>query len=85
MSSSTTPSPTRVELSITGMHCGSCVALIEETLAEHPGVSEVSVSLEPPRADLVFDNDTVSLDDLCATVASLGYTASPTAKNTSTP
>ena len=46
----TSPSPERpeaaghrcgsatVELAVTGMHCGSCSALIEESLAEQPGV-----------------------------------------------
>jgi copper chaperone CopZ len=85
MSSSMTPSPTAVELSVTGMHCGSCVALIEETLSERAGVERVAVSLEPPRAEVVFDSETVTLDELCAEVASLGYTAAPLGESTSAP
>ncbi len=65
------------------MHCASCVALIEETLSETAGVERVSVTLEPARAEVVFDAGAVTLDELCATVASLGYTASPMAENAS--
>ncbi|MGO9558052.1 MAG: heavy-metal-associated domain-containing protein [Acidimicrobiales bacterium] len=85
MSSSMTPSPTAVELLVTGMHCGSCVALIEETLSEHAGVERVAVTLEPPRAEVVFDPAAVTLDELVAEVASLGYTAAPMAESSSAP
>lgn len=73
---SETSSGATVELALAGMHCGSCVALIEETLEETAGVQSVSVTLEPPRAELSFDATEVSLDDIIATVAGLGYSAS---------
>lgn len=66
-----------VELAVEGMHCESCVALIEETLGEDPRVRQVHVDLESGRASVVFDPAAVSLEELCATVVELGYQASP--------
>jgi copper chaperone CopZ len=66
-----------VQLAVEGMHCDSCVALIEETLREDPRVSEVAVDLEAGRASVVFDPDAVSPDELCAAIVELGYQASP--------
>ena len=37
------------------MHCGSCVALIEETLTEQAGVARASVDLESARAVVEYD------------------------------
>lgn len=77
MTSSTTPSPTVAVLELAGMHCGSCVALVEETLGERDGVEHVAVTLEPQRADVTFDPSVVELSELCDLVATLGYTAAP--------
>ena len=66
-----------VELAVDGMHCESCVALIEETLGEDPRVRQVRVDLESGRASVVFDPASVSPEELCATVVELGYRASP--------
>jgi len=64
-------------LVVTGMHCQSCVALIEESLGQEPGVVSVSVDLDSARATVAFDSLVTGLDKLCAVVAGLGYGASP--------
>ncbi len=66
---------TTVELAVGGMHCGACVALIEETLTERSGVRGASVDLEAARALVHFDPSMVGADDLMATVAEAGYSA----------
>jgi copper chaperone CopZ len=63
-------------LDLTGMHCASCVALIEESLGAHPGVAQVRVDLETARATVVFDAGVTGLDELCGVVAGAGYGAS---------
>ncbi len=68
---------TTVELSVTGMHCASCASLIEEVLAEQPGLLEARVDLEAERAALTFDDDVTDLGALQAAIAELGYGASP--------
>jgi len=77
MSTGDVTTPAAVELAVDGMHCESCVALIEETLGEDPGVRRVTVDLESGRASVVFDPAAVSPEQLCATVVELGYQASP--------
>jgi copper chaperone CopZ len=67
---------TSVALTVDGMHCQSCAALIEETLVRVPGVEVATVDLAAARATVTFDGSALSLDDLCATVASVGYGAS---------
>ncbi|HEY4928492.1 MAG TPA: heavy metal-associated domain-containing protein [Acidimicrobiales bacterium] len=66
---------TTVHLSIEGMHCGSCSALIEETLIEQPGVLEASVDLDAARAVVRFDRDRLGSNDLCGLVSGVGYEA----------
>jgi copper chaperone CopZ len=80
--SSTAAPRSSVELEVTGMHCGSCVALIEETLGGKQGVEAITVTLEPPRASVTFEPSTVALDELVATIRELGYTASPASEPT---
>jgi Cu+-exporting ATPase len=65
------------ELAVTGMHCGSCVALVEESLTELAGVSEASVDLDSGRAVVRYDPAALGVDDLSATVAEAGYSATP--------
>jgi copper chaperone CopZ len=70
---------TTVELDVAGMHCQSCVALIEETLVRDPRVARVTVDLDRGRASVAFDRGAISVDELCATVTGAGYTATPIA------
>jgi len=66
-----------VELAVTGMHCASCVALIEETLSARSGVESVSVDLEAARAAVKFDPATIAVGEICSVLAGLGYAAGP--------
>jgi Cu+-exporting ATPase len=68
---------TTVELEVTGMHCESCAALIEEVLAEQPGLLAVQVDLGGARAQLTFDDDVTEVSVLQSTIAELGYGSSP--------
>jgi copper chaperone CopZ len=68
-----------VVLDVAGMHCQSCAALIEETLARDPGVQRVVVDLDAGRASVVYDPDAVSVSAVCAALRSVGYSAVPVA------
>jgi Cu+-exporting ATPase len=59
------------------MHCQSCVALIQETLIRDPAVHSAAVDLDTARASVVFDGSSLSVEDLCAAVVGVGYSASP--------
>jgi copper chaperone len=66
-----------IELAVEGMHCGGCVALIEESLSERAGVTGASVDLDSARAVVSYDPSVLGVDDLQATVADAGYSATP--------
>lgn len=64
-----------VDLRVTGMHCGSCAALVEEALAGHPATRRASVDLDAGRATVDYDPRQVTVAELCAVVGETGYTA----------
>jgi copper chaperone CopZ len=67
---------TSVVLEVTGMHCASCSALIEEVLAEQPGLVAVQVDLETERARVTYDESVTDLDAVRSAITELGYGAS---------
>ena len=46
-------------------------------MAEQAGVSQATVDLDSGRAVVRYDPDVLGLDDLRATVAEAGYSATP--------
>ena len=78
----TTPTPTGagtavVHLAVDGMHCGSCSALIEETLADQAGVTTASVDLDAARAVVEYDPARLDVGGIQAAIADAGYAATP--------
>jgi Cu+-exporting ATPase len=62
-------------LSITGMHCASCSALITRKLKKTPGVEEANVNYGANKARVRFDPAVVNEDALIAAVKTAGYGA----------
>jgi copper ion binding protein len=65
-----------VTLVITGMTCGHCVMATKKALASVPGVADVAVTLDPPRAVVTFDPAKAGADRLAAAVREAGYEVS---------
>jgi Cu+-exporting ATPase len=63
-----------LDLRITGMHCSSCAALIEESLGVD-GVAHAAGDLTGASARVTFDPAVVNPALLCALVADAGYQA----------
>lgn len=61
--------------SIKGMHCASCVGVIEKSLKKLEGVSGASVNLAMEKANVAFDPDKITDTDLASAVANVGYKA----------
>lgn len=57
------------------MSCGGCVKSITEVLTARPGVGTVQVSLEKGEAQIDFDEQQVSRQDLCTLVEDAGFDA----------
>jgi P-type Cu+ transporter len=62
-----------VTLKIFGMTCKHCVRHVTTALEEVYGVTDVKVDLETNSAQLVYDEDKVSMEDLAETIQEAGY------------
>ncbi len=62
-----------VSLPISGMSCASCVSHVEGALKELPGVSAVLVNLATNKANLTYDPQLATLDDMRRAVDDVGY------------
>lgn len=61
--------------SIKGMHCASCVRVLERSLKKVDGVSDAVVNLATEKATVSFDSQKVSNQTLSSAVSSVGYQA----------
>jgi len=66
---------TRKTFPIKGMHCASCVNLLEEALKKVAGVSQANVNLATAKATVVYDPQKVTDKHLESAVANVGYQA----------
>jgi Cu+-exporting ATPase len=69
-------SPDSLELDIQGMHCGSCALLIDDTLADLPGVITSTTSHKHARTSLTVDPTHVDHGQIRAAIHDLGYRTS---------
>lgn len=65
-----------VRLSITGMHCGNCVASVEKKFQETPGVLSVVVNLASNSAIVAYDSKVISENDLVHVLDPTSFSAS---------
>jgi copper chaperone len=61
---------------VTGMHCGSCAILIDETLEQTAGVHRAQTSVRAGRTVVDADPAVADPDTVAAVITGLGYTAS---------
>jgi len=64
-----------VKLRVTGMTCSHCQAKVEKALKGVTGVYTAIVDLPDGEAEVDFDDDSVTTDQLLAAVAQAGYSA----------
>lgn len=60
---------------VKGMHCASCVLIIEQSLKKVDGVSEANVNLMTEKATVTYDSDKVTDKELVSAVSNVGYRA----------
>lgn len=65
---------------VKGMHCASCVVLIEDKLKKVAGVSSVSVKLAQEKAIVNFENNPINTKTLSSAISPFGYTLEDTDK-----
>ncbi|MCR4305456.1 MAG: heavy metal translocating P-type ATPase [Candidatus Daviesbacteria bacterium] len=60
---------------IKGMHCASCIRVIEGSIKKLPGVTEALVSLVTEKATVTFDSSEVKDEQITSAVSKVGYKA----------
>lgn len=68
----------QIVLTVGGMTCAACPQTVQAALSKVGGVSEVEVTLEPPRATVRISPSTVSVEDLMKATEGAGYPSRPT-------
>lgn len=63
----------KMTVKVNGMTCDHCKMHVENAISSLGGVSEVKVSLEEGKADITYDPEKVTLDDIKAAVDDAGY------------
>ncbi len=58
---------------IRGMHCASCVGVIEKSLKRTPGVKDAVVNLTTEKATVTYDSDSCSESQIQSAVKKVGY------------
>ncbi len=64
---------TKQTYAIKGMHCASCVGVLEKSLKRTSGIKEAVVNLATEKATVTFDPDICSEDQIASAVANVGY------------
>lgn len=62
-----------INLTIKGMHCGSCETLIKDELSEISGVKVQSIDHKTGKALLVFENENIKKNDILEAIKRAGY------------
>ena len=65
--------PTNKTFKIKGMHCASCVAVIEKTLKKTEGVESASVNYGTESLKLVYDESKNNPEKLSELLEKFGY------------
>ncbi len=63
----------RLELAISGMHCGACVAHVEKALRKLPGVHDAAVNLATSKGVVSFDPASITPEQIFQAVTHAGY------------
>ena len=66
----------KINLDITGMHCGACAMGIEMLLSNMDGVGSIKVDYNTKKGVLEFDPGKVSQDQIFKAIEEVGYQAS---------
>lgn len=61
------------KIKVKGMHCKSCVILVEEAVAEVKGVESVKADLENEEVIIVFDGVNTTIEAAKKAIVKEGY------------
>lgn len=62
-----------IELRIEGMHCTGCSARLQKVLSNLEGVSNAEVSFEKGMANIEFNKEIITLDEIKNAIVDSGF------------
>lgn len=62
-----------IELRIEGMHCTGCSARLQKVLSNLDGVSNAEVSFEKGMANIEFNKEIITLDEIKSAIVDSGF------------
>jgi copper chaperone CopZ len=65
----------KVTIDVQGMSCQGCVGSVTRVLKATPGVQDATVTLQPGRAEVVYDPARTGVPQLKAAIEDAGYAA----------
>jgi periplasmic mercuric ion binding protein len=66
----------RVQLDVKGMNCATCPITVRLALKRVPGVLEAKVTLDPPIAEVIYDDAKTNAERLARATADAGFPSS---------
>ncbi len=60
---------------VEGMRCGSCANRVEKAVRELPGISSVSIGLTPGSAEIEFNAQETTAEEIRKKITAAGYAA----------
>ncbi|MDP2933355.1 MAG: heavy metal-associated domain-containing protein [bacterium] len=61
-----------VILSVSGVHCGTCAMTVSDLIKSQPGVEKAIVDYGTQKAEVEFDPEKISLEEIIKTVDDAG-------------
>ena len=62
-----------VVLKIKGMHCTGCSTRLEKVLNNQDGVEDAKVSFEEAKAEIKYDENQISLEEIKEVIVDAGF------------
>jgi len=71
-----TPAPPieTVKIRVEGMSCGGCVVAVRVALTRLPGVQKADVGLDTQVAEVTFDSEKVTVEQITEAIKKVGFT-----------
>lgn len=66
----------KITMNIKDMHCPACVMRLEGLEDQLPGIAQITASYKKNTMTVEFDEHQITLQEIHAAIASLGYTVS---------
>lgn len=62
-----------ITLKINGMKCTGCSQRVERALKNTDGIESASVNLETREANVSYNKDEISINEICDTITDVGF------------